>query len=207
METEEILAAIQNAAETIAEPNWADILSVVISLLAVVVAGFVAWKQIEITREQTKITNKQAEISKEQNRISLLEMRMEIYELAVLAKIVAKEIIESANNNIESCRIFARYFNEFPAMAGKLLANENQLNPQRVKLILEKISQADFVFSEEIRIHLLALSGHLLDVMKLNNEENFPTSKDLLNHVVISIEENKIMEKMKNELLPKVEVE
>lgn len=207
METGEIFVAIQEAAKTVATPNWADKLSIVVSLIAVVVAGFVAWKQIGITKEQMKIANKQADISKEQNKISLLEKRIEVFELAILAKTVAKEIIESANNNIESCRIFVRHFNEFPAMAGNLLTNENQLNPQQTKLILMKISNAEFIFSEEIRIHMVALASHLFGVMKLNNEEEFLAYKDLLNQIIIAIEENKIMEKMENELLPKVEVE
>lgn len=80
METEEILVAIQNAAETIATPNWADIASVGLSLLAVVVAGFVAWKQVKIAKKQNEIAEKQAGIAGQQNRIALFEKRYKIYD-------------------------------------------------------------------------------------------------------------------------------
>lgn len=79
METEEILTAVQRAAETVAAPNWADKLSVAISLLAVFVAGFVAWKQSKIARSQNEITKKQAEISEQQNKIALFKERYLVY--------------------------------------------------------------------------------------------------------------------------------
>lgn len=86
METEEILAAIQQAADTIAAPNWVAIASVAISFLAVIVAGFVAWKQSKIAIEQNKIAKKQgdiaasqAEISEQQNKIALFEKKFFIY--------------------------------------------------------------------------------------------------------------------------------
>lgn len=72
MESEEILVAIQRAAETIATPNWADIASVGLSLLAVIVAGFVA-------RRQNKISKQQADISEQQNKIALFEKRYDVY--------------------------------------------------------------------------------------------------------------------------------
>lgn len=82
METEEILVAIKKAAETIARPNWAAIASVAVSFLAVIVAGFVAWRQSKIAIEQNKIAKKQndiaasqAEISEQQNKIALFEKK------------------------------------------------------------------------------------------------------------------------------------
>ena len=83
METEEILVSIQKAADTIATPNWAAIASVVISLLAVIVAAgvaiYIAQKQNKITERQTEIALKQAEIAEQQNRIALFEKRFLVF--------------------------------------------------------------------------------------------------------------------------------
>lgn len=93
METEEILAAIQKAAETIATPNCAAWFSAVAAAIAVVVAIIVAImqyriykKQNKIAEEQTVISKKQneiaesqAEIARQQNRITLFEKRYNVY--------------------------------------------------------------------------------------------------------------------------------
>ena len=57
METEEILAAIQQAAETIAAPNWADKLALLVSFLAILVAAGVA---VYVAKKQNGISEKQA---------------------------------------------------------------------------------------------------------------------------------------------------
>ena len=85
MKTEEILAAIQKSAEKIAEPNCADILSVVFSFLAIVVAGVVAWRQ-------NKISKQQADISEQQNKIAVFDKRYDLYD-TVLKCISLSEFI------------------------------------------------------------------------------------------------------------------
>lgn len=65
METEEILAVIQKAAETIATPNWADKWAVILSVLAIIAATTVAFQQVKI--------------QKQQNRIALFEKRYKTY--------------------------------------------------------------------------------------------------------------------------------
>ena len=79
METEEILAAIQKAADTIATPNCAAWLSAIAALAAVAVAIIIAIKQNRIAKKQNEIARKQAEISEQQNRIALFEKRYDIY--------------------------------------------------------------------------------------------------------------------------------
>lgn len=78
MEMEEILAAIQKAADTIATPNCAAWLSILLSFLAIVVAGHVALKQ--------------AKISEQQNRIALFEKRMECYTTIQNLLVVGKQM-------------------------------------------------------------------------------------------------------------------
>lgn len=70
---DEILVAIQEAANTIATPNWADKLSALLSLLAIFAAGIVAWRQNKISREQTEISKQQMSIADKQNKIALFE--------------------------------------------------------------------------------------------------------------------------------------
>lgn len=79
METKDIFEAIQKAAETIATPNIAAWLSVVLSFLAIVVASIVAWKQGMIMKTQNDIAQKQAAISEQQNKIALFEKRYDVY--------------------------------------------------------------------------------------------------------------------------------
>ena len=76
---DELLIAIQNVANTIATPNWADKLSVLLSLLAIFAAGIVAWRQNKISREQTEISRKQTDIADKQNKIALFEKRYAVY--------------------------------------------------------------------------------------------------------------------------------
>ena len=80
---DELLVAIQNAANTIAAPNWADIMSACFSLFAIIVAGFVAWKQIEISRKQTDIADRQ-------NKIALFEKGLKFMIFLNLADQVLK---------------------------------------------------------------------------------------------------------------------
>lgn len=79
METNEILVAIQAAANTIATPNWAVVLSVVTALGAVAVAIIVAIKQNKIAEKQNEIAERQAEIAEQQNKIALFKERYVVY--------------------------------------------------------------------------------------------------------------------------------
>ena len=84
---EDMLLKIENianaAANTIASPNWADKLSLLLSLAAIIVAGYVALKQ--------------AKISEQQNKIALFEKRYVVYESLSKAVNAAEEISEVKN--------------------------------------------------------------------------------------------------------------
>lgn len=193
METEEILVAIQNAANTIAAPNWADIASVGLSLLAVVVAGFVAWKQ-------NKIILKQAEIAEQQNKISLLEERITIYNVAFCCKSIAEKILECAKNNKEAASIFQDIAQKSLFTFSALPISREYIGETDIKLILEKLSHAEFSFSEGVSKSLVALAARLVFLMLAYNEEEFNVQKGLLRQLLEHIEEDKVFEKAKNEL-------
>lgn len=151
MKTEEILAAIQKAAETIATPNWAAIASVGLSFLAVVVAGFVAWKQ-------NKIVLKQAEIAEQQNKIVLFEKRYDVYETVRKLVRVAEKIVECKNTNL-ICNAFQDTFEEWPSKEVKDLC---EFRRTFLLNIYGKLDPAEFLFSDDIYGKILILQASLL---------------------------------------------
>lgn len=85
MEWEEMQTAIQDAANTIAAPNWADVLGVLLSALAIVAATVVAFQQVRI--------------QKQQNNIALFEKRFHTYvaisRLLMFESLIDEETLES----------------------------------------------------------------------------------------------------------------
>lgn len=156
METEEILAAIQKAAETIATPNWADIASVGLSLLAVVVAGFVAWKQIGIARSQNIISKMQTQIADKQNQIALFEKRFELYNI-LNSCTTSPEIVELAKDNEDILKYLFVVFGQKPV---------DEFDSYTARFYLEncstKLQQSIFLFSKEIVPYILSISTTLL---------------------------------------------
>lgn len=203
METDEILAAIQEAAKTIATPNWADKLSVILSFLAIVVAAgvavYVAKKQNEIAKKQNEISQKQAEIAEQQNKISLLEERITIYVIGFCCKNIAEKILKSAKNSKEAINLFQVTIIKVPFIFSTLTINQDFIGETDIKLILEKLTHAEYSFSEEVAMLLATLAVQLVYLMFYDNEE-FNIQKDRLRRILKRIDENKIFEKAKNEL-------
>lgn len=173
---DELLVAIQNAANTIATPNWADIMSVCFSLAAVIVACFVARKQIDISREQTEISKKQTEISQEQatiadkqNRIALFEKRLEIYDILSSCKI--------------STQILGWLYEDekiLKCLFSLLVKNEKEYqehrNEARAYLIncSIKLQRATFLFPEEITPYIFNVSNKLYDLVDADFKKDGP---------------------------------
>ena len=133
---EDMLLKIENianaAANTIASPNWADKLSLLLSLAAIIVAGYVALKQ--------------AKISEQQNKIALFEKRYVVYESLSKAVNAAEEISEVKNAE-DIWNVFQGAFDMWPSKE-----SEN-INTWRISLILginEKLEQTEFLFSNDI---------------------------------------------------------
>lgn len=158
METEEILIAIQKAADTIATPNWADIASVGLSLLAVIVAGFVAWKQFEIAKEQNEIVLKQAEIADKQNQIALFDKRFELYNI-LKSCISSSEIIKLVKKDKDILRYLA-------VVLGRNAEVTGELDNEKASLYLANCSielqQSTFLFSKETAQYIRNVSAALL---------------------------------------------
>lgn len=151
METEKILAAIQKAADTIATPNWAAIASVAISLFAVVVAGFVAWKQ-------NKIVLKQAEIAEQQNKIVLFEKRYDVYETARKLVRVAEKIPNSKNTDA----VYGAFQDMFEEWPSREVKDVDEFRRTFLFSIYGRLDPAEFLFSKDVYHRILFLQADLL---------------------------------------------
>ena len=162
MEMEEILAAIQQAAETIATPNCAAWLSVAVSLLAVLVAGVVAWRQ-------NIIAAKQAEIAEQQNKIALFEKRFSVYETARKCVYAANRISAKAGNLDDVYYIFYVEFVGWQSLNPMDIKNKNTALFFDITDIL---FQSEFLFSKEISEKICAMATYLLMLAAIKYKDN-----------------------------------
>lgn len=174
METEEILAAIQKAAETIATPNWASILSALAACGAVVVAVIIAFKQIAIAKKQNEITEKQADIAEQQNKIAVFDKRYELY--LATSKCVSLEnfittLFEGKDITIDDIHLLF-------AIAVKEPSDDlKSINAfQEASNVCARLEQSEFLFPQNISDHLSKLSECLLQLILADAPANQNTS-------------------------------
>lgn len=177
---DELLVAIQNAANTIAEPNWADIMSVCLSLLAVVAAGIIAWRQNSIANRQNKIT--------------LFEKRYEIYKMLSYCKSNAEDILMAGAYEDVLKYLFVT-FAEDPEKYYKLSRAE-------VKFFIAvhclKLQSAAFFFSKKIVPHIIRVSDKLSILSdtdaKVDGSEKFNEKKQNYYEAIKALEKNEVFE-------------
>lgn len=195
---DELLVAIQDAANAIATPNWADIMGVFLSLFAIIVAGFVAWRQNEISRKQTEILKKQTSISDKQNRIALFEKRFEIYNILwiCVVSVHKMELIKENEDILEF--LFVRLV--------KNLEEYSQFhNKARIYLMncSEKLRCANFFFSEEVASYIINVSVKLLILansdLKVDGLENYNKKKQEYFDAIKNLDENEIIRSIEEE--------
>lgn len=195
METEEILVAIQNAAETIAAPNWADVASVCFSLAAVIVAVIIALKQNEISRKQASIADKQ-------NKIALFERRLEIYDILSSCRASASIIKLSDDDNKEN---ILRYL--FISFAENTQI-KNTFGDEEMRLYLincsTKLQQARFLFSDKIAPYIAEVSVDLLILVNTDGKTDEPSKlnekKEWYLEAVKNLDENEVFKNIKIEM-------
>lgn len=190
---DEILVAIQNAANTIAAPNWADILSVCFSLAAVFVACIVAWRQNEISRKQTEIADKQ-------NRIALFEKRLEIYDILMSCRSSA-HILKLLDKDEDVLKHLFTAFSEDPKEYRKFNRNEANLF---IANRSEKLFRANFFFSEKITPYIIHVSISLLILaesdINVDGPEKYNERKQGYFKAIETLEENHVFESIKEEM-------
>lgn len=186
MKMEEIFVEIQKAADTIATPNWADELSLLLSLLAIAVAGYVAWKQ--------------AKISEQQNKIALFEKRYVVYENVSKVVNAAEEIFKVENTD-DIWDVFQNVFDMWP---GKELEDINAWRMSLIFSINEKLDQAEFLFSKDISEAVSFVQIELLLLLRGTyaefDIETFEKRKLLLYDTAQNLKSKHILERMKKDL-------
>lgn len=143
METEEILAAIQKAAETIATPNWAAWLSAVATVGTLVVAVIVAIMQYIIYKKQNEIAKKQTDISDKQNKIALFEKRYAVYR-----EIVKITSLDEGLDSQEPLSIDT-WICALEAVFGIILTREQDINT-KVVVLSKRLLEADRIVNQSI---------------------------------------------------------
>ena len=140
---DELLVAIQNAANTIAAPNWAAIISAIFSFVAIIVAGVVAWKQNKIAENQDKLVERQIGISEQQNRIALFEKQYAVYH--ELIKII------SIGEELDSQQMFTRddLLDALEASWGIIFTHEQNAHEKSVAIV-KKVAEAERIIAQSI---------------------------------------------------------
>jgi len=197
---EELFTEIQNAANVIAVPNWADKLSALAASCAVMVAVILALRQNKILKQQNEIAIKQAEIAEKQNKIALFEKKYEMYQKILFwnhfALLIAMQAITS--DDIYVIFLIAK---------NKQDIKETEINKESLRLeMLEGVNlldQVKFLFSQDIIEYSLYMSSEL--VLMLTNclilkVDYLKDAKKSLNEILKKYENDKIDEKFMSEL-------
>ncbi len=202
METEEIIAAISEAANTIASPNWAATLSAIASIGAVIAAILIAFKQVKIATRQNEIAKKQAEISDQQNKIALFEKRYEVYETTRICVHAARKIADLAKDINDVYEFFCVAFHDWP-----YIKTDNEENKRWISQFFEiadVFEESTFLYSREIYQYVQGLGVSLLILVGTAylKEENkdFQNRKKKFCKAAEDIVSNNILEKMRKEL-------
>ena len=190
---DEILVAIQDAANTIAAPNWADIMSVCFSLAAVIVACIVAWRQNEISRKQASMADKQ-------NRIALFEKRFEVYEILSSCRSSAR-IINQVDKDEDVLRYMFNSFTGYQEIYQKFDRNKASLYLMNCSA---KLRLADFIFPEEIAYYINEISFKLSTLAYYDpiadGPEKYSEAKQKYLKAIEDFDENRVLRLISEEM-------
>lgn len=167
---------------------------VIMSFLAILVAGYVALKQIEISRIQ-------ADISDKQNKIALFDKRFSVYETARKCVHTANRISEIAKNLDDVYDIF---YVEFIGQQSLNPADIENKNTALFFDITDVLLQSEFLFSSEISEKICSMSACLLLLAAIkyrdNPDEIFESAKDRFCQCAKGIDSSNIFKLIKRDL-------
>ncbi len=185
---ENLFLELQNDSLVIASPNWVDILSLVTSILAIVVAGIVAYRQVDI--------------SKQQNKIALFELRYKMYNRILDCNHFARFICILAKENKDIFKIYEMTVRDRNPAAGMEHLDDSVLISEMLSFVGE-LEKVEFLFSHDVAQYSTLLSSEL--VLTITNclvlKENYiEASKTTLKGMLDDFDKNKIHDKMAAEL-------
>lgn len=163
------------------------------SILAILAAGIVAWRQNEISRKQTDIADKQ-------NKIALFEKRFEIYDILSSCSASA-QVIKMLNKNENVLQYLFFVFINNPMQ-------HKNFNRDEARIYLtncaSKLQSASFFFSEEIVSYITAASVELLILAnadaKVDGPKKYEEKKQNYFEAIKNIDKNEVLKSMKAEM-------
>lgn len=162
---DELILAIQEAANTIASPTWADIMGVFLSFVAIVVAFIVAFMQYKILKrqtnildKQTSIVDKQTSIADRQNQIALFEKRLEIFDILLACSVSIRQV-KPTNKYEDILKNIVSLLAEDPWPYQKFDRVEAAIYLSNCSM---KLRRSTFLFPDKIVPYLLRISKALI---------------------------------------------
>lgn len=214
----ELFTEIQNAAKMIASPNYADILSVILSSASIIISAIVA---LVIMHKQNNISKQQAKISEQQNNISLFKLRYDVRNHVFLCYQFAVSVVEFAKKNEDLYRLYCSSIkNDFLANENEGLyeiycsvsKNENFALKQKtdnafianeIKSYIAELDKARFLFPRDISVSVDKLFDALLLLVRncvLLNEDYLSEGVTSLQMVIKEFENKRVFGQMAQEL-------
>ena len=192
----DLIAEMQNAAKTVASPNCADVVAIIISTISLVVSSIVAIMQVKISKQQAKISG-------QQNRIALFEKRYEIYELIQDSNRFIWKINAAAHKNEDICVLYVMSKCKLGIEDDLKLFGNKEIVASRIMDSSQKIYQAEFLFSQDIADYAKCLGRELqmIAILCLHPEsENIKNRKESLKELQNRYDSEKLSEKITKEL-------
>ena len=169
--------------------TWAG---VIMSSVAIVVAGIVAWRQNEISRKQTDVADKQ-------NKIALFEKRFEIYNILLGCSVSVQTL-----KLIREPEGILKYL--FNLLIKDLEERQRFENMQRIYLIncSSTLRSARFFFPQEIACYFTDVAEKFYDLIMTNVEidgsEEYNKKKQAYFETIDDLNEKEILKRIETEM-------
>lgn len=160
-----------------------------ISIIAVLVAGIVAYKQ--------------ADFSKQQNKISLFELRYKIFSCVLECNNFARQICKLANEDEDLLEIYRIMHSSRNIAFETEQLNRHSLISDMISLVGE-LEKTDFLFPHDVSEYALKLSSKLMATITgclVFKQSYVEEGKTDLEKVLLEYETDKIYDKMTAELI------
>lgn len=195
----ELYAEMQNVANIVAAPNWADKLSALAAIIAVIVAVIVALRQNKILEQQNEIAIKQAEIAEQQNKIALFEKKYELY-CNIKNVIFFSRSLSVPSEKLEQKTVFKFFQNNFQIRLELNEINENLFKMESlISNIRKDLGMIYFLFSEDVSKHYTDIDTILLQLSEwLKTYDDFYLDEIYKHLKKISLDD--IIKKMEQEV-------
>ncbi len=184
----ELFTEIQNAAQVIAEPNYADKSAIFISAIAALLAFAVAYRQ--------------ADISKQQNKISLFELRYKMFNCILDCNHFAKMLLLCAKDDKDVIRVYKMTIGKKSSISKTQQADDRFLISEMAGFVSE-LGKTEFLFPQDITEYSKQLATELMRIITnplIPEKDYIEPAKKSLQEILNAFESNKIAAKMRAEL-------